>query len=152
MPDPSVVNPLITALAEAGVAIMTAGNASRPVPPLPLLAREGVVVCSGSDGIRDTWGPYGNADMLERATLLGLRNNLRRDDELPVALAACTTNGAVALGLADYGLAVGCHADFLLIDAETLAEAIAQHPPGRTVVRRGHIVATDGVVNFTSPG
>jgi cytosine/adenosine deaminase-related metal-dependent hydrolase len=148
MPDPAVVNPLIIALAEAGVAIMTAGNASRPVPPLQLLAREGVVVCSGSDGIRDTWGPYGNADMLERATLLGLRNNLRRDDELPIALAACTTNGAAALGLTDYGLAVGCHADFVLVDAETLAEAIAQHPPGRTVIRRGRIVATNGVANF----
>ena len=50
------------------------------------LRAAGVVVCAGSDGIRDTWGPYGNADMLERATLVGLRNNFRRDDELAIAL------------------------------------------------------------------
>jgi cytosine/adenosine deaminase-related metal-dependent hydrolase len=145
-PDAALVDPLIAALAEAGVAIMTTGTSSRPVPPLKRLAAAGVVVCAGSDGIRDTWGPYGNADMLERATLLGMRNNLRRDDELPLALAACTEGGAAALGLSDYGIAVGCHADLVLVDAETLAEAIAQHPPARTVIRRGRVVATGGVV------
>jgi cytosine/adenosine deaminase-related metal-dependent hydrolase len=140
-PDPALVEPLIAALADSGIAIMTTGTASRPVPPLKRLAVAGVTVCAGSDGIRDTWGPYGNADMLERATLLGMRNNLRRNDELPIALAACTTGGATALGLADYGLAPGCHADLVLVAAETLAEAIAQHPPARTTIRRGRVVA-----------
>ncbi len=50
----------------------------------------GVRVCSGSDGIRDTWGPYGNGDMLERAVFVGLRNNLRRDDELRLAFDVVT--------------------------------------------------------------
>jgi cytosine/adenosine deaminase-related metal-dependent hydrolase len=140
-PDPALVEPLIAALAAAGIAIMTTGTASRPVPPLKRLAEAGVLVCAGSDGLRDTWGPYGNADMLERATLLGMRNNLRRDDELPLALAACTTGGAAALGLADYGLAPGCHADLVLVPAETLGEAVAQHPAPRTVIRRGRVVA-----------
>jgi cytosine/adenosine deaminase-related metal-dependent hydrolase len=70
-----------------------------------------------------------------------MRNNLRRDDELPLALAACTTGGAAALGLADYGLAPGCHADLVLVPAETLGEAVAQHPAPRTVIRRGRVVA-----------
>jgi cytosine/adenosine deaminase-related metal-dependent hydrolase len=140
-PDPALVEPLIAALAAAGIAIMTTGTPSRPVPPLKRLAEAGVVVCAGSDGLRDTWGPYGNADMLERATLLGMRNNLRRDDELKLALAACTTGGAAALGLADYGLAPGCHADLVLVPAETLGEAVAQHPAPRTVIRRGRVVA-----------
>jgi cytosine deaminase len=143
MPDAAMVDPLIAALAEAGVAIMTTGTPSRPVPPLKRLTEAGVVVCAGSDGIRDTWGPYGNADMLERATLLGMRNNLRRDDELPIALAACTTGGAMALGLDDYGIAPGCHADLVLVAAETMGEAIAQHPGSRTTIRRGRIVAGD---------
>jgi cytosine deaminase len=144
MPDSAIVDPLIAALADSGVAIMTTGTPSRPVPPLKRVTEAGVVVCAGSDGIRDTWGPYGNADMLERATVLGMRNNLRRDDELPIALAACTTGAASALGLRDYGIAPGCHADLVLVVAETLGEAIAQHPGSRTVVRRGRVVATDG--------
>ena len=103
-PDPALVDPMLDALAEAGVAIMSTGSPSRPVPPVKRLAAAGVVLCAGSDGIRDTWGPYGNADMLERATILGLRNNLRRDDELVLALDAVTTGGARAIGLDGYGL------------------------------------------------
>jgi cytosine/adenosine deaminase-related metal-dependent hydrolase len=148
MPDDAIVGPLIAALADAGIAIMTTGTSSRPVPPLKRLHQAGVVVCAGSDGIRDTWGPYGNADMLERATILGLRNNLRRDDELPIALAAVTTGAARALGLSDYGLAPGCRADLVLVAAETLGEAIAQHPAPRTVVRHGRIVAENGTPRF----
>ncbi|MGI4794131.1 MAG: amidohydrolase family protein [Janthinobacterium lividum] len=144
MPDPAIVDPLIAALAEAGIAIMTTGPASRPAPPVKRLIAAGVVVCAGSDGIRDTWGPYGNADMLERATLIGLRNNLRRDDELMLALKIVTSGGARALGLTDYGLAPGCMADAVLVEAETMAEAVAQHPGRRTVIRRGAIVARNG--------
>jgi cytosine deaminase len=144
MPDPAVIDPLIAALAAAGIAIMTTAPASRPVPPVKRLREAGVVVCAGSDGIRDTWGPYGNGDMLERGMFVGLRNNLRRDDELLLALETVTTGGAAALGLSGYGLAPGCLGDLVLVAAETLAEAVAQRPGRRTVVKRGRVVARDG--------
>jgi cytosine deaminase len=146
MPDPSLVDPMIASIANAGIAIMTTGPASRPVPSVKQLIHAGVVVCAGSDGIRDTWGPYGNADMLERAMFVGLRNNLRRDDELRLALDIVTTGGARALGLRDYGLAPGCGGDVVLVTAETVAEAVAQRPGRRTVVKRGRIVAQAGQV------
>ena len=149
MPDPAIVDPLIAALAEAGIVICTTAPPSRPVPALKRLMAAGVTVCAGSDGIRDTWGPYGNSDMLERAMFVGLRNNLRRDDELEMALATCTTEGAKALGLRDYGLEVGCRADFVLMPAETVAEAVAQRPGNRLVVRRGRVVSGDS--HGTSP-
>jgi cytosine/adenosine deaminase-related metal-dependent hydrolase len=145
MPDATVVDPLIAALAQARIAIMTTASASRPVPPLKRLLQAGVVVCAGSDGIRDTWGPYGNGDMLERAMFVGQRYNLRRDDELALALDVVTTGGARALGLEDYGLASGCSGDLVLVEAETVAEAVAQRPGRRTVVKRGRVVARDGV-------
>ncbi len=146
MPDPAVVDPLIAALAEARVAVCTTATPSRPVPAVKRLMEEGVTVCSGSDGIRDTWGPYGNADMLERAMFVGLRNNFRRDDELAMALATATTEGAKALGLSDYGLDIGCWGDFVLVAAETVAEAVAQRPGNRIVVRRGRVVAGEGEI------
>jgi cytosine deaminase len=146
MPDPSLVDPMIEALAHAGIAIMTTAPASRPVPAVKQLIRSGVIVCAGSDGIRDTWGPYGNADMLERAMFVGLRNNLRRDDELAIALDIVTTGGAKALGLQNYGLEPGCGGDVVLIAAETVAEAVAQRPRLRTVVKRGRIVAETGQI------
>ena len=148
MPDPAVTEPLIAALAEAGIAICTTAPASRPVPAVKRLVAAGVVVCAGSDGIRDTWGPYGNGDMLERAMFVGLRNNLRRDDEMALALDTCTTAGAAALGLQNYGVQPGCWADLLLVAAETVAEAVAQRPGSRTVLRRGRLVVQDGNKQF----
>ncbi len=144
MPDATVVDPLISALAEARIAIMTTASASRPVPPLKRLVQAGVVVCAGSDGIRDTWGPYGNADMLERAMFIGQRYNLRRDDELALALDVVTKGGACALGLANYGLSPGCSGDLVLVEAESIAEAVAQRPGRRTVIKRGRVVAREG--------
>ena len=44
------------------------------------------MVCAGSDRIHGTWGPYGNADMLELAMFVGQRYDLRQDDELALAL------------------------------------------------------------------
>jgi cytosine/creatinine deaminase len=146
MPDPSLVDPVVAAIAEARIAIMTTAAASRPVPAVRQLVKAGVVMCAGSDGVRDTWGPYGNGDMLERAMFVGLRNNLRRDDELAVALDLVTTGGAKALNLPAYGLTPGCGGDVVLVEAETVAEAVAQRPGARTVVKRGRVVATGGVV------
>jgi cytosine/adenosine deaminase-related metal-dependent hydrolase len=111
------------------------------------LVEAGVVVAAGSDGIRDTWGPYGNADMLERAMLLGLRNNFRRDDELELALDVCTRGGARMMGVEEYGLEPGCPADFVLVDGETLAEAVVNRPPRRLVVKGGRVVAGEAAGN-----
>ncbi len=143
-PDPALVGPLLEALARNGVAVVTTAPPSRPVPVFRQLVAAGVPLCAGSDGMRDTWGPYGNGDMLERGMLLGLRNNLRRDDELEQVLAAITTVAASVLALPDHGLAPGCWGDLVLVDAETLAEAVAQRPGRRTTVRRGRITARDG--------
>lgn len=150
-PDPALVDPLIEQLAELDIAIMTTGPASRPAPPVKKLLGAGIRVCSGSDGIRDTWGPYGNADMLERAMFVGLRNNFRRDDELRLALDVCTTEGAKVMGVEGYGLGEGCVADLVLVPGETVAEAIVTRSPKRRVVKRGKIVARDGVSVRTAP-
>ena len=144
MPDSVATDALIGELCEAGIHIMTTGSASRPVPSVKRLREAGVTVCSGNDGIRDTWGPYGNGDMLERAMLVGLRNNLRRDDELELALDICTYGGAKVMALENYGLEPGCCADFVLVEAEAIAEAVAARPPRKLVVKRGRIVARDG--------
>jgi cytosine deaminase len=143
-PDRDLVDPLIAELAALDIAVMTTAPASRPAPPVRRLHEAGIRLCSGSDGIRDTWGPYGNADMLERAMFIGLRNNFRRDDELELAFDLCTRGGAAVMEIANYGLKLGCAADFLLIEAETIAEAVVAHPPRRLVVKRGVIVARDG--------
>jgi cytosine/adenosine deaminase-related metal-dependent hydrolase len=75
---------------------------------------------------------------------LGLRNNFRRDDEVEMALDACTAGGAAVMGLAGYGLREGAAADLVLVEGETLAEAVAVHAPRALVVKRGRVVARGG--------
>ena len=70
------------ALARAGVAIMTNGPGTGPMPPVMRLRAAGVTVFAGSDNIRDAWWPYGNGDMLERASLIGYLQGLDTDEEL----------------------------------------------------------------------
>lgn len=138
------VKGLIAALGEAQIHIATVATPYRPVPLIDDLSQAGVTLCAGSDGIRDCWGPFGNADMLERAMHLALRNNHRRDDQLEHALSCCTYGGARVMDIARYGLAIGDQADLVLVEAETLAHAVATYPKRKLVLKKGQVVARDG--------
>jgi len=60
-------------------------------------------------------------------------------------LALNVTTGGAQARLEDYGLSQHCGGDRVLVEAGTVAEAGAQRPGRRTVVKRGRIVARDGV-------
>ena len=142
---------LIAALAEADVAILTTAPPAADVPSVRALRAAGVRVAAGNDGFRDVWGPFGDADMLERARLVAMKNDLRRDADLALALELCSTAGAAMTGAPDHGLAEGAPGDLVLVEAETLAEAVAQHPPRRLVVKGGRVVARDGAALRPAP-
>ncbi|VVE15028.1 cytosine deaminase [Pandoraea cepalis] len=143
--DAARAETMLARLADAGVALITTAPPSRIVPPLMACRRAGVPLAGGNDGIRDTWTPYGSPDMLERAMMIGLRYNLRRDDELDIALDCVTDQGARVCGFDDYGLRVGARADLVLVDAVNAAQAIVTRAPRRWVVANGHVVVSDGV-------
>ncbi len=132
---------LVEGLVRHDVAIVTTAPAGRPAPDMRLLARAGVRVAGGSDGCRDAWTPYGTTDMLERAALIGQRWNYRRDEDIAFALELMSGAAAAVLGLEDYGLDVGAVADLVLVDAETVAEAVVARPRRDLVVKRGRVVA-----------
>ena len=130
------------ALAAAGVSILTNGPAG-PMPPVLALREYGVRVFAGSDNVRDAWWPYGTGDMLERATIIGLRSELMTDEELAVAASLVTTEAAAVLGLAGYGLAPGDRADLVVVAAGSVAEAVAAHPRRLLVLHGGRTVTAD---------
>jgi len=133
-------------LAQAGIAIMSHGPGAATMPPLPLLRTHGVEVFGGSDNIRDAWSPFGNGDMLERAMLIGYRANFRHDHELQLAYDMVTEAAARVLGLTDYGIRLGGPADFVAVEAGSVAEAVAARPRRKWVMKAGRIVARDGVL------
>lgn len=146
MTDRTYARQLMSQLAKEQIAIMTHGAPSRPVPPIAECYEFGITVCAGSDGIRDSWGPYGNGDMLERAMILGLRNNFRRDDEVEMGLDVCTFGGAKVMQRKNYGLDIGCDADLVLMPAEAVAQAVVDRPLARTVFKRGRPIAQNGAI------
>ena len=137
---------LLARMAKLGVVLITSAPPSRTVPPLMACRQAGVTVLGGNDSIRDTWSPYGNPDMLERAMIIGLRYNLRRDDEIAVALDTVTHSGARGCGFEAYGIEAGCRADLVLVDAQTVAHAVVSRPVRKLVVAGGCIVARNGVL------
>jgi cytosine/creatinine deaminase len=145
MVEPARLDGLVDDLLDQDIAIMThAPSGPTPFPPVRLLHDRGVRLLSGSDGVRDTWGPLNTGDMLERAFLLAYRSGFRDDSSLEVALRMATYGGAQTMGVTDYGVTVGSAADLGMVEAETAAEAVAFHPMRRLVLKRGQVVARDG--------
>ena len=145
------VGAMLDTLAASGIAVMTTAPSGYPAPPVKRAHAAGVTIAAGSDGMRDTWHPYGNGDMLDRARLVGQRNDLDKDEELALALAICTTGGATMMGLESYGLAVGDWADAVLVEAGSVPEAVVVCPPRRTVLKRGRVVAREGRALVEAP-
>ncbi|TAL99069.1 MAG: cytosine deaminase [Paraburkholderia sp.] len=135
---------LLERLARLRVALLTTAPPSVPVPPLKACVAAGVTLFAGNDGIRDTWTPYGSPDMLERAMLVGMRYDLRRDDDLELAFDTVSGAAARGCGFADHGLSVGARADLVLLDADTVAHALTARPVRKCVVSHGRIVARNG--------
>lgn len=144
--DEATFERLAAALAEAKISIATHGGGASPLPPVKKLRDRGVSIFAGNDNIRDTWTPYGNGDMLERAMLTAWRSGFRTDEDLEIALDLASGAGAKELGLAGHGLDVGCAADFFVVDADTPAHAVADRPVRRMVFKRGRLVARDGAL------
>lgn len=134
----------VAAMAEAGVMLVTHGAAGWALPPIAMMREAGVTVFAGNDDIRDTWSPYGTADVLERAALIGWRADFRRDDQIMIAYDMVTAAGARALGVADYGIKVGARANLCTVAAGSVPEAVAGYPPRKLVLHNGQVVARDG--------
>ncbi|WP_421505601.1 amidohydrolase family protein [Brucella pseudogrignonensis] len=145
------VGQLIEQIALLDVAILTTGAPSATVPSIRRLKEAGVRIGGGCDGIRDTWGPWGQPDMLDRARIIGMKNGLRSDDDLEHLLHIVSQGGADVMGLKNYGLTVGCNADFTLLTGETLAHAVVDVAPRPLVVKNGRVSARNGVAVVEMP-
>ena len=76
--------------------------------------------------------------------MIGWKADFRRDNQVEVAFELVSAAGARALGIGDYGIAVGGAANLFTIAASCVAEAVAAHPSRKLVLFDGKIVARDG--------
>ncbi len=152
--DNNYASKLIALMREAGVAaianplinIVLQGRYDtypkrRGMTRVPELLAAGIDVAFGHDCVLDPWYALGNADMLDVAHM-GLHVAQMTG---PAAMQQCfdavTSTPAKILGLEGYGLAAGCQADFVLLQARDPIEAIRLRATRLAVVRRGRIVA-----------
>jgi cytosine deaminase len=133
-------------LARLNISLMTAAPAWGPAPPVALMLQHGVTVCCGSDGIRDTWSPFGTGDMLERAMMVAQRFGWATDAELDQAMQLVTTGGVRAIGATDgYGLVPGAAANLVLVAATEPGEMLTVPAVARLVIQAGRLISADSV-------
>lgn len=94
------------------------------------LAAAGVPVRFGSDNVQDTFFPYGDGDPLEAAYLAALAAHV--EDEGTLLAGVCGGRTTIEPGM---------DADLVLLPVASFTDAVAIRPSGRTVLRRGVVVA-----------
>ena len=113
----------------------------RGMTRVPELMQAGLTVAFGHDCVMDPWYSLGSGDMLEVAGM-GLHvAQMTSQNAMRQCFEAVTTNAARILNLDDYGLAPGCHADLVLLQASDPIEAIRLRATRLVVIRRGKVVA-----------
>ena len=114
----------------------------RGMTRVPELMAAGLTVAFGHDCVMDPWYSGGSADLLEAAHM-GLHvAQMTSQPAMHQCFGAVTENPARLLGLEGYGLAAGCHADFVLLHARNPVEALRLRAARLGVWRRGRRIAS----------
>jgi len=113
----------------------------RGMTRVPELLGAGINVAFGHDCVMDPWYSLGSGDMLEVAHM-GLHvAQMTSQTAMRQCFDAVTVNAARVMGLDNYGLAVGCNADFVLLQARNPVEALRLRANRLKVFRRGVLLA-----------
>ena len=113
----------------------------RGMTRVPELMAAGVNVALGQDCCMDPWYSLGSADMLDVAHMAIHVGQMTSRAAMRATFDAITVNSARAMGLDGYGLEVGCHADFVILQARDPVEAIRLRATRVAVVRRGRVIS-----------
>ncbi|MEM7546757.1 MAG: amidohydrolase family protein [Pseudomonadota bacterium] len=160
--DNYYVSKLIPLMAEAGlhaipnpsINIMLQGKHDtypkrRGLTRVRELRDAGINIGFGSDCVMDPWYSLGKADMLDIA-FMGLHvGQLCSRSDMAWCFDAVTENSASIMGLAGYGVAPGCAANFNLLQAADKIEAVRLRATRLAVVRAGKVIAETPATSAT---
>ena len=152
--DNYYVSKLIPLMAEAGmhvipnplINIMLQGRHDtyprrRGMTRVKELMAAGLNVAFGHDCVMDPWYSMGSGDMLEVGHMAIHVAQMAGIDEKARIFDALTVNSARAMGLEGYGIARGCKADLVLLQARDPVEALRLKPVRLAVVKAGRVIA-----------
>jgi cytosine/creatinine deaminase len=115
-----------------------------------LLAR-GANVVTSQDDVNDPYYPFGKPDPLECAAMIAHVAQLTLPHELEQAVDMVTINSAKAARVSGYGIAAGCRADLVVVDAPSVHEALRLQPVRRHVFKDGCEVARSSTTRQLLP-
>jgi cytosine deaminase len=108
---------------------------------VPELMAAGVNVAFGHDCVMDPWYSLGQADMLDVAHM-GLHvAQMTGQQGMHACFDAVTVHAAKVMHLQGYGIAPGCDASFVLLQARSPVEAIRLRANRLNVWRKGKLLA-----------
>lgn len=151
---PEEASGVISLLGEAGIHIVTLPatdlylggrtertlNRRRGLTPIQALRDAGVNVAFSSNNIRNAFTPFGTADPLQIGLMLAHAGQFGSPSDQAFVLHMCTHGAAQAMGIAGrYGIAVGKHADLVVVDTRRVSDALLDLPSRLWVVKRGRV-------------
>jgi len=101
------------------------------------LYKAGVRIALGQDDIADAYYPFGRNNMLEIAFLAAHLMWMNSRQEMEILYDLITTNAAQALGAEGHNLREGGNADLVVLNAESVWEAIWNHEAPLYVIKAG---------------
>jgi len=100
-----------------------------------------ILVSFGQDCVRDTFYPFGSADMMQIALITAHAAQMSLPHERTKLMEMITTDAAKILKLENYGLEVGCKANLVVFNTNSLDDAIGTQAERSYVIRNGRIVS-----------
>jgi cytosine/creatinine deaminase len=113
----------------------------RGVARLGELRAAGLNVAISTNNIVNPFTPYGHPDLLRQMLVAAMSMHLGNLDQLAWLPELVTTNAARMIGVDGYGLAEGCRADLVVLDARDAAQAITEQAEKLYVIKNGRVVA-----------
>ncbi len=105
------------------------------------LLEAGVNVSFGQDCIKDTFYPFGSADMLQVALVTAHAAQMSLPQEIEKVFDMITYDAAKILDLKEYGLGEGRTADLVILNCKTVKDAIRLQPERLYVIKDGKVIA-----------
>lgn len=143
-PDPYFER-LVGLLAAAGIAVVSDPHTGPLHARVRELAAAGINVSLGQDDISDAYYAFGRNNMLEVAFLGAHLLWMMSTEELEFIYDAVTVNPAAAIGIQGHSLEVGKVANLVVLEGESVAEALRFHAAPRAVSSRGTMVDRDAM-------
>ena len=138
-PDPYFER-LVALLKAADVAVVSDPHTGPLHARVRELVAAGVNVSLGQDDISDAYYAFGRNNMLEVAFLGAHLLWMMSAPDMELLYDAITVNPAAAIGVVDHAVAVGNVANLVVVEGETVADALRFHAAPRAVVSHGCLV------------